>query len=151
MANRMANQVVLVMGAGSCAPGIGNGRASAILYAREGARAVVCVDIDAASAAETAAMIASGGNRAISLQGDVTDAARVEAIVAEVMQRYGQIDVLHNNVGITAMGGPVDESIESWHHVMDTNVTAMFLSVKYVLPHMLKAPLPAFKDRKSVV
>ena len=65
MANRMANQVVLVMGAGSCAPGIGNGRASAILYAREGARAVVCVDIDAASAAETAAMIASGGNREI--------------------------------------------------------------------------------------
>ena len=49
------------------------------------------------------------------------------------------IDVLHNNVGITAMGGPVEESIESWHHVMDTNVTAMFLSVKYVLPHMLKA------------
>ena len=147
----MTNKVVLVMGAGCSGPGIGNGRASAMLYAREGATAVVCFDIDLASAQETVRMIEAEGQlgekpgektgkqRAIALQGDVTDAARVEAIVAEVMQRYGQIDVLHNNVGITAMGGPVEESIESWHHVMDTNVTAMFLSVKYVLPHMLKA------------
>ena len=139
MTSRMVNKVVLVMGAGSCGPGIGNGRASAILYGREGAKAVVCVDIDAASAAETVAMIKSEGHHAIALQGDVTDAARVEAIAAEVMRRYGYINVLHNNVGITAMGGPVEESIESWQHVMDTNVTAMFLSVKYVLPHMLKA------------
>ena len=147
MAGKMINKVVLVMGAGSCGPGIGNGRASAMLYALEGAAVVVCVDIDLASAQQTVTMIEAKGqaggkpgeNRAIALQGDVTDAARVEAIAAEVMQRYGQIDVLHNNVGITAMGGPVEESIESWHHVMDTNVTAMFLSVKYVLPHMLKA------------
>ena len=159
MALRMTGKVVLVMGAGSSGPGIGNGRASAMLYAREGATAVVCVDIDLASAQETVRMIEadtgakeqrqgasetapvneSNPARAIALQGDVTDATRVAAIVAEVMRRYGQIDVLHNNVGITAMGGPVDESIESWHHVMDTNVTAMFLAVKYVLPHMLKS------------
>ena len=143
MPGRMQNKVVLVMGAGSCGPGIGNGRACAMLYAREGAQAVVCVDIELASAQETVQMIEAEGKpgapRAIAFQGDVTDPARVEAIIAEVMQRYGQIDVLHNNVGITAMGGPVEESIESWHHVMDTNVTAMFLSVKYVLPHMLRA------------
>ena len=155
MSGRMSRKVVLVMGAGSSGPGVGNGRASAILYAREGATAVVCVDIDLASAQETVRMIEAevgaseprqpaqvnerSAARAIALQGDVADAVRVEAIVAEVMQRYGQIDVLHNNVGITAMGGPVDESIESWHHVMDTNVTAMFLAVKYVLPHMLQA------------
>ena len=147
MPSRMTDKVVLVMGAGSCGPGIGNGRASAILYAREGAATVVCVDIELASAQETVRMIEAEGRcgedpgekRAIALQGDVTDAVRVEAIVADVIRRYGHIDVLHNNVGITAMGGPVDESIESWHHVMDTNVTAMFLSMKYVLPHMLKA------------
>ena len=151
MSGRMTNKVVLVMGAGCSGSGIGNGRASAMLYAREGATAVVCLDIDFASAQETVRMIEAEGQlgekpgekpgeqRAIALQGDVTDAARVAAIVAEVMQRYGQIDVLHNNVGITAMGGPVDESLESWHHVMDTNLTAMFLSAKYVLPPMLKA------------
>ena len=90
MASRMTNKVVLVMGAGSCGPGIGNGRASAMLYALEGAAVVVCVDIDLASAQQTVTMIEAKGQaggkpgecRAIALQGDVTDAARVEAIVA---------------------------------------------------------------------
>ena len=64
MPGRMQGKVVLVMGAGSCGPGIGNGRASAILYAREGADVVVCVDIDEKSAGDTVAMITSEGNRA---------------------------------------------------------------------------------------
>ena len=139
MAGRVEGKVVLVMGAGSCGPGIGNGRASAILYAREGAEAVVCVDIVRAAAEETAAMIAAEGGLALVHEADVTNAAQVEALVAEVIARHGRIDVLHNNVGLTAMGGPIEESLESWHHIMDTNVTAMFIAAKHVLPHMLKA------------
>lgn len=137
MAQRMKDKVVLVMGAGSCGPGIGNGRASAILYAREGAAMVVCVDIVRALADETVAMIVQEGGRARAVEADVTDAARVGALVAEVIAAHGRIDVLHNNVGMTAMGGPVDESLESWHHIMDTNVTAMFIAAKHVIPHML--------------
>ena len=139
MAGRMNDKVVLVMGAGSCGPGIGNGRASAILYAREGARMVVCVDIVRAAAEETRKMIAAEGGKAEVIQADVTNAAQVEALVGDVAARHGRIDVLHNNVGLTAMGGPIDESLESWHHIMDTNVTAMFIAAKHVLPHMLRA------------
>ena len=139
MAARMKGKVVLVMGAGSCGPGVGNGRASAVLYAREGAQVVVCIDIVRMAAEETAAMIAAEGGAAEVHEADVTNAAQVEALVADVAERHGRIDVLHNNVGITAMGGPIDETLESWRHVMDTNVTAMFIAAKFVLPHMLKA------------
>lgn len=134
---RVHNKVVLVMGAGSCGPGFGNGRASAIQYAREGASAVVCVDIVKDRAQETADFIQKEGFQALVLQADVSQAKEVEQVVQQTHQQFGRIDVLHNNVGITAMGGPVEESLESWHHVMDTNVTAMFLACKFVLPQMV--------------
>ncbi len=135
---RLDQKIVLVMGAGSCGPGFGNGRASAIQYAREGARAVVCVDIVPEAAEVTAAHIRGEGYEAWVLQADVTQANAVERVVTQTHGRYGRIDVLHNNVGITAMGGPEEESLESWRHVMDTNITSMFLSCKYVLPHMVR-------------
>jgi NAD(P)-dependent dehydrogenase (short-subunit alcohol dehydrogenase family) len=138
MMGRVSGKVVLVMGAGSCGPGFGNGRASAIQYAREGARAVVCVDIVAAAGHDTADFIRAEGHEALALTADVTKTEQVQALVAQVHQKFGRIDVLHNNVGITAMGGPVEESLESWHHVMDTNVTAMFIACKHVLPHMVE-------------
>jgi NAD(P)-dependent dehydrogenase (short-subunit alcohol dehydrogenase family) len=147
---RVKNKVVLLMGAGSCGPGYGNGRASAIQYAREGARAVVCVDIVPASGEQTAAHIRDEGHDAIMMQADVTQADAVAQVVAQTIERYGQIDVLHNNVGITAMGGPVEESLESWHHVMDTNVTAMFIACKYVLPHMVAAQKGAIINISSL-
>ncbi len=164
MTQRMQGKVVLVMGAGSvpasssargvgAANGetlVGNGRASAILYAREGAAMVVCVDIVRAAAEETARMIAAEGGRAQVQQADVTSASQVEALVADVIARHGRIDVLHNNVGITAMGGPVEESLESWHHVMDTNVSAMFIAAKYVIPHMVKAGKGAIVNISSL-
>ena len=158
----MQNKVVLVMGAGSMMdanaamnarlanPLVGNGRASALLYAREGAAMVVCVDIVRAAAEETARMIAAEGGRAEVQQADVTNARLVEALVADVIARHGHIDVLHNNVGITAMGGPVEESLESWHHVMDTNVSAMFIAAKYVIPHMVKAGKGAIVNISSL-
>ncbi len=135
---RVQDKVVLLMGAGSCGPGFGNGRSSAIQYAREGARAVVCVDIVPAYGEETAAFIRNEGHDAVMMQADVTNSEAVEKVVAETIRRYGRIDVLHNNVGLTAMGGPIEESLESWHHIMDTNVTAHFIACKHVLPHMIK-------------
>ncbi len=156
MTQRMKDKVVLVMGAGSVmaasaeSPAIGNGRASAILYAREGAAMVVCVDIVRVAADETLRMIGAEGGKAEAHQADVTDAAQVEDLVADVIARHGRIDVLHNNVGITAMGGPVEESLESWHHVMDTNVSAMFIAAKYVIPHMVKAGRGAIVNISSL-
>ena len=150
MARRMERKVVLVMGAGSCGPGVGNGRASAVLYAREGAEAVICVDIVAAAAEETVRMITAEGGSARAHEADVTNAAQVEALVADVIRRHGRIDVLHNNVGLTAMGGPLEESLESWHRIMDTNVTAMFIAAKHVLPHMLAAGKGAIVNISSL-
>lgn len=137
MGARVQGKVVLVMGAGSCGPGFGNGRASAVTYAREGAAAVICVDIDAAAGEETASIIRHEGHTALMIRADVTRPDEVQAVVAQARARFERIDVLHNNVGITAMGGPIEESLESWHHIMDTNVTAMFLAAKHVLPVML--------------
>jgi NAD(P)-dependent dehydrogenase (short-subunit alcohol dehydrogenase family) len=147
---RLDQKIVLVMGAGSCGPGFGNGRASAIQYAREGARAVVCVDIVAEAAEVTAAHIRAEGFEAWVLQADVTQADAVARVVAQTHERFGRIDVLHNNVGITAMGGPVEESLESWHHVMDTNITSMFLSCKFVLPHMVRQASGAIVNISSL-
>jgi NAD(P)-dependent dehydrogenase (short-subunit alcohol dehydrogenase family) len=137
MSERLKDRVALVFGAGSAGPGWGNGRATAVTYAREGAT-VIAVDINPAAAEETRRIIHGENNACEVVVADVTDAPRVEALVGEVAARHGRIDVLHNNVGITAMGGPVEESLESWRHVLDTNLTGIFLTCKHVLPVMLR-------------
>src|SRR6202044_230646 len=100
MADRLKGKTAIVVGAGQT-PGetIGNGRATAILFAREGAT-VLCVDRVFASAVETVAMIEAEGGKASAFEADVTDEALVQAIVATAKQRLGRIDILHNNVGI---------------------------------------------------
>ncbi len=134
-APRLTGRVALVFGAGSSGPGWGNGKAAAVLYAREGAR-VVCVDVNAVAAAETAGLIAAEGHDALALPADVTRAADVADIVARTVEEYGAIDVLHNNVGITDMGALEDVTEERWHRVMDVNLTSVFLTCKHVLPVM---------------
>jgi NAD(P)-dependent dehydrogenase (short-subunit alcohol dehydrogenase family) len=137
MGERLRERVALVFGAGCCAPGWGNGRATSVAYAREGAR-VVAVDKDTGAAEETARLIREEGGQAQVVRADVTDHAQVKAAVSAARDAFGgRIDILHNNVGITAMGGPVDESLESWEHVMRTNVTGVFLTCKETLPVML--------------
>ena len=79
----------------------------------------------------------SGPGRAEARTCDVTQSGPVKALVDDVAARLGRIDMLHNNVGITAMGGVIDESEDSFRHVMDTNLTSAFLTCKHVLPHML--------------
>ena len=134
---KLAGRVVLVFGAGSAGPGWGNGRAAAVQYAREGAR-VAAVDLNAAAAAETCAVITQEGGTAIALSGDVTRAADIAASVARTLDAFGRIDVLHNNVGITDMGALEDISEERWQRVMDINLTAVFLTCKDVVPVMLR-------------
>ena len=131
-----AGKVALVTGGGARGDGIGNGRAACILLARAGARVMV-VDRDLGLAERTVAMIADEGGTASAANFDVTRAADCAAMVAEVLARYGRLDVLDNNVGIGSRGSVVEESEENWHAVMDTNVTAMFLTCKHAIPAMI--------------
>ena len=132
----LAGRVALVFGAGSCAPGWGNGKATAITYARAGAL-VIAIDNREEAALETQALIAAEGGRCEVAVCDVTSSPDVKSLVDDVMRRHERIDVLHNNVGITAMGGVLVETEESWHHIINTNLTSAFITCKHTLPHML--------------
>ncbi len=147
---RLEGRIAFVTGAGSIGPGWGNGKAAAVLFAREGA-AVVCTDINADAAEETAALVRQEGGRALALQGDITKAEAVEAMVARACKEFGGIDILHNNVGTLELGGPVEASLESWNRVMTINVTSMFLTCKYVLPVMVERKNGAIVNVSSVV
>jgi len=93
---RLKDRVAIVVGAGqSPGEGIGNGRATAITFAREGAR-VMCVDRNLASAQETVDLIAAKGGAAVAFEADVTKEARIKAMVADAQGRWGRIDILHN-------------------------------------------------------
>jgi NAD(P)-dependent dehydrogenase (short-subunit alcohol dehydrogenase family) len=130
---RLQGRVAVIVGAGST-PGetVGNGRATAIVFAREGA-SVVLVDRDAESARETARAIAGA---ALVVEADVTRADDCARIADETLRRHERIDVLHNNVGIGVLGGPVELREEDWDRVLATNLKSMFLTCKAVLPHM---------------
>jgi NAD(P)-dependent dehydrogenase (short-subunit alcohol dehydrogenase family) len=135
MPERVRDKVALVFGAGSSGPGWGNGKAAAVLYAREGAR-VVAVDVNLAAAEETCAIIAAEGGAAVAVKADVTREDEIAAAVQTAMREHGRIDILHNNVGITVMADPVACSEADWHRGMDTNLTGVFLTCKHVLPVM---------------
>jgi NAD(P)-dependent dehydrogenase (short-subunit alcohol dehydrogenase family) len=134
---RLEGKAAVVVGAGQT-PGetIGNGRATAILFAREGAR-VLCVDRDLASAEETRAMIASEGGRASAFRADITREADCAALVAEAGARLGRLDILHNNVGIGSGDGSVVRLEEAdWRRILDVNLKGMWLTIKHALPVM---------------
>ena len=132
---RLEGKVAIVVGAGQT-PGetIGNGRATAILFSREGAR-VFLVDRDLASARETQAMIEGGV--AVAFEADAAREADCVATVEACLKEFGRIDVLHNNVGI-GMGdaGPTHLSEENWQRIIDVNLKSVFLTSKHVLPVM---------------
>jgi NAD(P)-dependent dehydrogenase (short-subunit alcohol dehydrogenase family) len=112
MTKRLENKIAIVTGAGSSGPGWGNGKAAAVLYAREGAR-VLAADLRQEAAGETYAIIAAEGGTCLAFAGDVTKTRDVEARVAACLAAFGRVDVLHNNVGIVEVGGPVEASEES--------------------------------------
>jgi NAD(P)-dependent dehydrogenase (short-subunit alcohol dehydrogenase family) len=135
MGERLKGRIALVFGAGSIGPGWGNGKATAVLFAREGAT-VFAIDINRAAAEETASIIAKEGGSARVATCNVTRSAEIEAVVRTAMKEFGRIDVLHNNVGIAHVGGAVETGEDDWDRVIDTNIKSMFLTAKYVLPIM---------------
>jgi NAD(P)-dependent dehydrogenase (short-subunit alcohol dehydrogenase family) len=138
MPERLKGKIALVVGAGSVGPGWGNGKATAVAFAREGAK-VFCADINLGAAEETAALIKKEGGEARAHKADVTKAAEVAAMVAACSRAYGRIDILDNNVGIAEVGGVVEVSEQEWDRVMAVNLKSAFLAMKYAIPLMLES------------
>ena len=126
----LAGQVALITGAGS-----GTGRATAALFAKEGAKVVV-VDIDEAGGEETLAQIQAAGGEALFARADVANAADAEAMIQRAIDTYGRLDVLHNNAGVVSVKFLEDMSEEEWDWLMGVNLKAIFLAIKYAVPHM---------------
>lgn len=136
MAGRLEGKVALVTGAGSAGPGWGNGKAAAVLFAREGAK-VLAADIRPEAAEETRAIIEGEGGACQVHAADVTDSASVKAMVEACVERFGRLDVLHNNVGGSAPGDPVSMSEEVWQGQLAYNLGSVFLTCKHAIPVML--------------
>src|SRR5882757_2316821 len=132
---RLKGKTAIVVGAGSIGPGWGNGKATAVTFAREGAQ-VFCVDRNGKAAQETVDIIFSEGGQATAFTADASRAGDVEAMVAACLKAYGRVDVLDNNVGIAEMGNVVDVSEASWDHVFDVNLKSAFLAMKHIIPVM---------------
>jgi NAD(P)-dependent dehydrogenase (short-subunit alcohol dehydrogenase family) len=135
MPDRLKGKVALVVGAGSSGPGFGNGKATAVLFAREGAK-VFCVDVNLAAAEETVSIIKGEGGDASAHQADATKAGDVAAMVDACCKAYGRIDILDNVVGIAEIGGVVDMPEDRWDRVMAVNLKSAFLTMKHVIPVM---------------
>jgi NAD(P)-dependent dehydrogenase (short-subunit alcohol dehydrogenase family) len=149
MGERLSGKVSIVTGAGSVGPGWGNGKATAVLFAREGAK-VFAVDVNLPAAEETKAIIDREGGECTVHKADVTQSAEVRALVDRCVQVYGRIDILLNNVGIVEAGGPVEISEESWDRLIDVNLKSMFLTCKYCLPYMEKQGSGAIVNISSI-
>ncbi len=139
---RLGGKVCIVTGAGS-----GIGHASALLFAAEGAR-VVAADIDEASAAETAREI---GGDAISHRVDVADEAETAGLAAAIVERFGRIDVLFNNAGISGVGDVEETTIELWEQVMRVNVRGVFLMCRAVAPVMIAQKSGSIVNMSSAI
>ena len=149
MAGRLTGKVAVVTGAGSRGDGIGNGKAAAVLFAREGA-SVVCADQIAARAAETVDMISAEGGTASVFECDVAHREGCQALAAAAVQRYGRIDILQNNVGIASNQGLADITEEAWDHLMGVNVRSMVLMAQAVVPHMERVGAGAIINISSI-
>ncbi len=149
MAGRLEGKVAIVTGAGASGAGFGNGKACAIHYAREGAK-VFALDISASALAETEAIIKREGNAVAGALCDVTDGAAIARMVEACLGAFGRIDILHNNVGILDLDGPVALPEATWDKVIDTNVKSMFLTCKHVLPVMERQAKGAIVNISSV-
>ena len=132
---RLEGRIALIVGAGSIGPGWGNGKATAVTFARAGAR-LFCVDRDSAAAQETVDIIRSEGFEAEAFTADASRSEDVAAMVAACVAKYGRIDLLDNNVGIAVVGGVVDITEAEWDRVFAVNLKSCFLAMKQVIPVM---------------
>jgi NAD(P)-dependent dehydrogenase (short-subunit alcohol dehydrogenase family) len=136
---RLKDRVAIVVGAGqSPGEGIGNGRATALTFAREGAK-VLCVDHNLASAQETVDMIGAKGGSAVAFKADVTRQAEIKAMVTEAPSRWGRVDILHNNVGVSLAGGDaelLDITEEALDRCVAINLKSCIFAARQVIPIM---------------
>lgn len=135
---RLEGKAAIVTGAGSSGEIMGNGKATAILFAREGAK-VLLVDNQEGRAAQTLEIITSEGGEASVFAADVSRADDCEAMVQTAVERYGRLDILHNNVGIGGSGTVVEVSEEDWDRVMTVNLKSMMLTSKFAIPQMVSS------------
>jgi NAD(P)-dependent dehydrogenase (short-subunit alcohol dehydrogenase family) len=132
---RLGDKVAVITGAGSVGPGWGNGRASAVLFAREGAT-IFAVDRRADALTETVRMIEAEGGTVRSHCCDVTKSDEVAAMVEACRGEFGRVDILLNNVGGSRAGGPVELAEQEWSAQLDFNLTSVYLTCKHVIPVM---------------
>ncbi len=132
---RLRDKVAIVFGAGSVGPGWGNGKATAVTFAREGAH-VVAVDAVPEAVEATRAVLRKEGLDCLACVADVTNSEQVKSVIDAAVAAYGRIDVLHNNVGTTIMGGPVELGEADWQKQLDINLKSCFLTCKHTLPVM---------------
>ena len=144
MAERFTNKAIIVTGAGN-----GMGRASALAFAREGG-GVAVAEVNAADGQATVRQIADAGGRAIFVRCDVSSSADVQRLVAETVDAFGGVDVLHNNAGVVKYGTVVDMPEEDWDWVLDINLKGSFLTCKYAIPEMRKRGGGAIVNTASV-
>lgn len=146
MSDLMIGKVVVITGGAS-----GIGRATAVAFAREGAK-VVIGDIDATGAEATVELIRSNGGAAISVRVDVTKSADVQQMITTAVDQYGGLDYAFNNAGfVGSTAGVVETTEEDWLHAMATNLTSVWLCMKYEIPEMLKRQRGAIVNNGSVV
>jgi NAD(P)-dependent dehydrogenase (short-subunit alcohol dehydrogenase family) len=137
MAKRLEGKVALVNGGGSSGPGWGNGKATAITFAREGAKVVVA-DINADAAKETADFITKEGGRAVVVQADVTSEADMKRVVDTTLKEFGALHILMQIVGIAGSGTFLSEPADVWRKVFQVNVDGTFFATRAVVPPMLE-------------
>lgn len=149
MTGRLQDKVAVIVGAGCVGPGWGNGRAEAVLFAAEGAT-VIGVDRDLDAMKETVELAAPHRDRFHPRRCDVGDEHAVEQLMRRVVEDFGRIDVLVNNVGGSAAGGVAELSVEQWRAQLDYNLTTTFLTCRAALPSMLAAGSGAIVNTASV-
>jgi NAD(P)-dependent dehydrogenase (short-subunit alcohol dehydrogenase family) len=135
MTGRVAGKVALITGAGCVGPGWGNGRASAVLFAGEGAK-VFAVDKNPNAMIETVQRVGNDGEIVTHIC-DVTDDAQVGVMINACQRVFGRIDILVNNVGGSAPGGAAELSEQAWDNQIDYNLKSVFLTCRHVIPIMI--------------
>lgn len=146
---RLAGRIAIVTGAGSLADGWGNGKATAVLFAREGAT-VVAVDRRIDSAESTARIIESEGGVCLPVEADISSEDDVNRVVATTVERFGALDILQNNVGIGIAKPTVEMSLKEWELVQRVNLTGMFLMIRAALPPMIRQRHGAIVNVSSI-
>jgi NAD(P)-dependent dehydrogenase (short-subunit alcohol dehydrogenase family) len=132
---RLTGKVAIVTGAGSRSEGVGNGAATAALFAREGARVVlVNRTLERAKALED--QLRADGGEATAFVADVTQPEEAEAMAAFAVERYGRLDILQNNVGIGSPGTPETVDLAAWSRIFDINLTSAMLCCRFCIPRM---------------